>query len=79
MERTSIRVPDGELDELKTEAEDRGMSLSQYIRYVLEHRDVIIEHTDPDHDLPTRMAEFEQRLAQLEEEFDGFDKYGRGD
>lgn len=66
MEKTTIRVPEGTLEAIDAEAEEQGMTRSQYIRWVLENRERIREHTGADGDLEQRLSEIESRLDELE-------------
>jgi len=66
MEQITLRLPEELLDDLDSEAEDRGISRSEHIRNVLESR------RDVDR-LRARIDELEEQLArrsQVEEKVD---------
>ena len=78
MKPTTIRLPQHTLDELDSEYGDYGYGdRSEYIRHIVEHRSVVLEHTQTtgarsplttdDYDrLEDRVEELEQRVADLE-------------
>jgi len=65
MEQITLRVPADTLDALDDEADDRGVSRSEYIRDVLESRHEHAENTD---ELRQRIDDLETELKRAREE-----------
>lgn len=74
MKVTTVRIPESLYEDLTDEAEERDLSVSEYIRDVLRAREHTEGHTLGDTDLAERVAELEaaddergRRLGELEE------------
>ena len=80
MKPTTIRLPETTLDELDQEYREYGYrDRTEYIRHILEHRNVVLEHTentnqrsplttDDYNELADRVNELEQRVSELEDQ-----------
>ncbi len=65
METITLRVPENQKADLATEADERDMSLSEYTRKILDHRDPAVIDTDLT-SVDDEVAAIYERLDELE-------------
>jgi metal-responsive CopG/Arc/MetJ family transcriptional regulator len=65
MEQITLRIPEDTLESLESEAEEHGVSRSEYVRDVLETRN---EHAENADELRTEIDELETALERLQNE-----------
>lgn len=65
MQQITLRVPEDTLESLESEADDHGVSRSEYIRDVLESRD---EHAEDVDKLRDQVDELETELDRVKNE-----------
>lgn len=82
MDPLSLRLPDGTVEELSDEYEERGFrNRAVYIRHIIDHRDEIFEdksteikaerlanHDEQLADHDTRLSNHDERLEAIEEQ-----------
>ena len=64
MKVTTLRLPESMYQALEAEADEREMSLSEYVRDILRER----PNTQPNTQANTSLGELEQRVSALEAE-----------
>lgn len=71
MHTVTARLEDEFVDELDAEYEDRGFrNRTEYIRHILEHRDVIFTDQSAPSDAGEQLTEHEERLDDAESRLD---------
>lgn len=67
-EPITVRLHPDVVDELDQEADERGLSRSEYLRRVVDERDRVVELEEERNRLQDRLASREERVEQLEEQ-----------
>jgi metal-responsive CopG/Arc/MetJ family transcriptional regulator len=71
MHTVTARLADEFVDELDAECDERGFrNRTEYIRYILEHRDVIFTDQPVESDAGEQLADHEKRLLAAEDRLD---------
>ena len=71
MDQITVRIPEETLESLEENAEDAGVSRSEYIRDVLDsHRDMDDMQREHEQDVETLRTDLETQMADLEREND---------
>ena len=69
-----VRLPEGLIADLETEADERDLSTAEYVRKILRGRhstQEYTEHSTQEYTLSDRLDELEERLAELERHLEG--------